>query len=71
MAAWGPKTRTVFERGAALKRDLVATSLKRGTATDVVRVQNKTRSGAYHYLDVFLARNVQRATYRLSVTTQR
>jgi hypothetical protein len=71
VAAWGPKTRTVFERGAALKRDLVAASLKRGTATDVIRVQNKTRRGAYYYLDVFLARNVQRVTYRLAVTTQR
>lgn len=71
LAAWGPKTRTVFERGAALKRDLVATSLKRGTAKEVVRVENKTRRGAYLYLDAFLARTVQRATYKLSVATQR
>jgi subtilisin family serine protease len=71
LAAWGPRTRTVFERGAALKRDLVATSLKRGTATEVVRVDNTTRRGAYLYLDAFLARNVQRATYKLAVTTVR
>lgn len=71
LTAWGPKTRTVFERGAALKRDLVATSFKRGTAREVVRVQNTTRRGAYLYLDAFLARAAQRATYKLSVTTTR
>ena len=71
LAAWGPKTRTVFEHGAAQRRDLVATSFKRGTATEVVRVRNSTRRGAYLYLDAFPARNVHRATYRLSVTTQR
>jgi serine protease len=71
LAVWGPRTQTVFERGAALKRDLVTTSFRRGTAKEVVRVENKTRRGAYLYLDTFLARNVQRATYKLSVTTQR
>jgi hypothetical protein len=71
LAAWGPKTRSVFETGAALRRDLVATSFKRGTAKEVVRVRNSTRRGAYLYLDAFLARNVHRATYKLSVTTQR
>ena len=70
LAAWSPKTRTVFERGAALKRDLIAASLKRGTAKEVVRVDNKNRRGAYLYVDAFLARNVQRATYKLAVTTQ-
>jgi serine protease len=71
LAAWGPKTKTVFARGAALKRDLVATSFRRGTAREVVRVQNETRRGAWLYLDIFLARNVQRATYKLSITTLR
>ena len=71
LAAWGPKTTTVFERGAALRRDLVTTSFKRGTAKEVVRVRNATRRGAYHYLDVFLGRNVKRATYKLAVTTPR
>jgi subtilisin family serine protease len=71
LAAWGPKTRTVFERGAALKRDLVASSLKRGTAREVVRVENTTRRGAYLYLDAFLARNVRHATYKIQVATVR
>jgi hypothetical protein len=34
-------------------------------------VQNKAKGGAYYYLDVFLARDVARVTYRLSVTTRR
>jgi len=71
LAAWGPKTRTVFERGAALKRDLITTSFRRGTAKEVVRVENTTRRGAYLYLEAFLARNVQRASYKLAVTTVR
>jgi hypothetical protein len=71
LAAWAPKTKSVFERGAALRRDLVATSFKRGTAREVVRVPNTTRRGAYLYVDAFLARNVERATYKLSVTTPR
>ena len=71
LAAWGPKTKTVFERGAALKRDLVATSLRRGTANEVVRVDNTSRRGAYLYVDAFLARNVRRATYKLELTTVR
>jgi subtilisin family serine protease len=71
LAAWGPKTKTVFERGAALKRDLVTTSFKRGKAKEVVRVQNPAARGAYLYLDAFLGRNVQRANYTLSITTPR
>jgi Subtilase family len=70
LAGWGPKTRTVFERGAALRRDLVDASLKKGSSREVVRLQNKVRRGAYYYLDVFLARDVERVGYRLSVTTQ-
>ena len=71
LAAWGPKTKTVFERGAALRRDLIAASIKRGSAREVVRIQNKAKRGAYYYLDVFLARDVQRAGYRLALTTLR
>jgi hypothetical protein len=70
LAGWGPKTKTVFERGAALRRDLVDASLRKGSSREVVRLQNKARRGAYYYLDVFLAREVARVGYRLSVTTQ-
>jgi hypothetical protein len=71
LALWGPRTKTVFERGAALSRDLIATSLRRGSAREVVRVKNTTRRGRYVYLDVFPARGVQRVAYRLSLATQR
>ena len=71
LAAWGPRTRTVFERGAALKRDLVASSFRRGTAREVVRVENNDRRGAYLYLDAFLARNARHASYKLQVATTR
>jgi Subtilase family len=71
LAAWGARTRTVFERGAALKRDLIATSVRRGTARETVRIENTTRRGVYFYLDTFLARNVRHATYKLGVSTLR
>ena len=71
LAAWGPRTRSVYERGAALKRDLIQVSARKGTARDVVRATNATRRGTYLYLDVFLARRVHRATYKLAVATER
>jgi subtilase family protein len=71
LTGWGPRTQTVFERGAALRRDLLAMSTRRGTAREVVRLRNTTRLGRYAYLDVYLARNVARATYRLDVATHR
>jgi hypothetical protein len=60
----------VFERGAALRRDLVDASLRKGSSREVVRLQNKARRGTYYYLDVFLGRDVEQVGYRLSVTTQ-
>ena len=71
LAAWGPKTKTVFERGAALKRDLVDAGLKKGSSREVVRLRNTQKRGAYYYLDVFLGRDVRRVAYRLSAATQR
>jgi hypothetical protein len=71
LAGWAPKTKTVFERGAALTRDLVDASLKKGTAREVVHLRNTSKHGAYYYLDVFLGRDVRRVAYRLSATTQR
>ena len=73
LAAWGPKTTTVFERGAALRRDLVATSFRRGTAREVVRVENTRRRGAYLYLDAFLgaqraARDLQALAHNPALT---
>jgi hypothetical protein len=70
LAGWAPKTKAVFERGAAFRRDLVDASLKKGSSREVVRLRNTSRRGAYYYVDVFLARDVERVGYRLSVTTQ-
>lgn len=71
LAIWGPKTRTVFAEGAALRRNLVDASLRTGTKPETVRATNKTRRGAFYYGDVFLARGVKAASYRLSVRTVR
>jgi hypothetical protein len=71
LALWGPRTRTVFERGAAMRRDLLDFSQKKGTRVDVVTARNKGRRGIYIYADAFLPRGVADATYTLSVSTPR
>ncbi len=71
LAAWGPKTKTVFERGPAFKRDLVDLSQKKGSSREVVHLRNTSKRGAYYFLDVFPGRDVRRVAYRLSATTQR
>ena len=60
---WGPKTRSIAERGAAAKRDLAASEKAR------VRVTNTSKRGGYYYADVRLARRVGNGTYDLSATT--
>ncbi len=71
LALWGPKTRTVFERGQAMKRDLLDFSQKKGTRLDVVTARNKGRRGIYIYVDAFLPRGIADAKYTLSVSTPR
>lgn len=68
--AWGPSTRTLAETGAALKRDLVAKSRNTGTKADAVVIRNGSKRGAFYYADVFPARGVGNADYRLTVTTR-
>src|SRR5207247_67642 len=58
VALWGPKTRTVFERGSALKRDLLAFSQRSGSRPDTVGGRDTTRAGAFYYVDVFLGKRV-------------
>jgi subtilisin family serine protease len=65
---WKPSTRTVAETGAAKRRDLAGESAKRGTATDTVIFVNTGRTGAYYYADVYPARGVGVASYRLTIT---
>ncbi len=60
---WGPKTRSISERGAAAKRDLAASKTTR------VRVTNTSKRGGYYYADVRLGRRVGNGTYDLSATT--
>jgi subtilisin family serine protease len=66
---WGPRTRTVGERGAVQRRDLIALSVRTGTARDTVVLSNRTRAGRYVYADVFLGKGTGSAAYRLTVTT--
>jgi subtilisin family serine protease len=68
--AWAPSTRTVAEKGAALKRHLVAKSRNTGTKADSVVIRNRSSRAAFYYADVFPARNVGNADYRLTVTTR-
>jgi hypothetical protein len=67
---WGPKTRTVFEKGGVLKRDLVAASAHPGKALERVRIRN-SGPGVHAYVDAYLGKNVRSATYALAITTAR
>jgi len=71
VALWGPKTRTVYERGSALKRDLVAFSERSGSRPDAVSGRNTTRAGAFYFVDAFLGKRVGRASYSLRVSVSR
>jgi hypothetical protein len=71
LALWGPKTRTVYERGRALKRDLLGYSQRRGSRSDVVSTRNKTGHGAYFFVDAFLGKRVGQASYVLKVSVAR
>jgi hypothetical protein len=63
---WGRKTKTVFERGAAAKRDLIGASAHAGTHFERVTLQGRG-SGQFVYADVFLPKNGVQASYTISV----
>lgn len=67
-ALWAPATRSVSEKGAARRRDLLATSARPGGRTEVLRVANRARRGYFAYLDVFLGRGVRSAGYALGLS---
>ncbi len=71
LALWGPRTSTVFERGAALRRDLLDFSQKLGSRSDFVTAKNKTGHGAYFFVDAFLGKRVGQAVYSLKVSVAR
>ncbi len=70
LEVWGPRTKTVFERGAAARRDLLGVSARAGRRTERVTVRSRG-TGAYVYVDVFLARKVFAAGYTMTVTSAR
>jgi hypothetical protein len=63
---WGRKTTTVFERGRAAKRDLLAVSAHAGARFE--RVTLKGRGvGQFVYADVFLPKTGVQANYTLTI----
>jgi hypothetical protein len=66
LAVWGPKTKSVFERGKALKRDLIAVSSKKGTKAELIALKNSGPS-TFVYIDAYLGRGVGGAQYSLSI----
>jgi Subtilase family len=69
-AVWRRSTRSVFERGAARRRDRIAVSARPGRRAEVLRIENKRKAGFYAYLDVFPARGVRSAQYSLAVSSR-
>jgi hypothetical protein len=65
LALWGPKTRTVFERGAARRRDLVS-ARGPGKALRVVGV-NSGKKGVVAYIDTWLGKQSPDAAYSIRV----
>ncbi|MGZ4390211.1 MAG: hypothetical protein ACXVZL_12600, partial [Gaiellaceae bacterium] len=70
LGVWGRKTRTVFERGATARHDLLGVSAHRGNKTERVFVPGRGL-GQYVYVDVFLGKNVAEASYSVRIATAR
>ena len=70
VAAWRAGTRSVDERGAARRRDLIAVSARRGGRPETVQIENETRRGHWAYVDVFPARGVRSARYSLTISSR-
>jgi hypothetical protein len=69
---WKPGATSVFLRGAARTRNLLATSGKDGKAVERVSVRNRTKTGFYAYVDVYLPNNGPGdAEYTLTASTAR
>jgi Subtilase family len=64
---WAPGTKNVSEKGAARRRDLVASGVRQGARPEILRIENETRRGYFAYLDVFPAKSVRSATYSLGI----
>ena len=70
LEVWGRGARSVFERGAAAKRDLLGLSAHRRASKERVVVHGGA-SGQYVYLDVFLSKRTREAGYSISVSSAR
>jgi hypothetical protein len=71
LAVWGPRTATVFERGAAQRRDLLAFSTHRGTTVEKVVLKGKRARNTFGYADAYLPQKVADASYTITVSTAR
>ena len=63
---WGKKTTTVFERGAAARRDLLGVSAHAGSRFERITLRGRG-SAQFVYADVFLPKSGVQASYSLSV----
>jgi Subtilase family len=63
---WGKKTTTVFERGAAARRDLLGVSAHAGGRFERITLKGRG-SAQFVYADVFLPKTGVQASYSLSV----
>jgi hypothetical protein len=75
LSAWGPRTVSVLESGAARKRDFRGLSERLGTRRERLRVKNPNRKGAYYYVEASVGggagnvvRRVAGLRYTLSVS---
>ena len=71
LALWAPQTKSVYERGRPLKRDLVDYSQHKGSRGERVTTRNKTGRGSYFFVDAFLGKGVAEASYALRVSVGR
>jgi hypothetical protein len=61
----------VFAKGAEMRRYLIGSSTKTGTAADSITVRNGNKSAGVIFADVFLGKDAGNAAYSLRVTTSR
>jgi len=70
LEVWGRHTQTVFERGAAARRDLLGMAAHPGSRFERVTIRGRG-VGQYVYVDVFLGKRESAASYSLSVSVRR
>ena len=70
---WKPGTRSVYVKGWERKQNLAASNTRSGAGVRTVAAINRTRRGAYFYVDAFLPEGspVRAESYKLSITTGR